>query len=144
MSLDSLNIVLQMGAFGGAFLYFVYKIVEGHSSIDMSLEMKPHRRSVPGADVDHLSIDLRLTRGQHGMLEIQDISLRITALDSTEDVDQAIRLGPGEATHFATSTTVPSGCPVFLDVVVAGRRLRSFLDSQWRATCTSLPLARGD
>lgn len=173
MTLETASNLAQIAAFVGAFVYFTFKVIEGQTSINMSLDIDIDRRRSPTTGQDYLGITLTLSKGVHGMLVIHRVEARVTSLihehefdtvcafDSTrriaietdttkllqhvdwksEDSDvPCVRIGNNETIPFSAFVVVPSQLPVAVNVVVAGRRFRSPMRAQWRASAVSMPI----
>ena len=55
-----------------------------------------------------------------------------------------LRLTPGEKSHFSCYIAIPTNVPCTVEVIVLGKKPKSWLVGQWRASTTSLPIKHTD
>jgi hypothetical protein len=134
--------------------YFGYKVATGYLYTNLSVELTQRRQTSVNEGNDHIVVTMKISKGDRGTIEIDDIKLRFTsplfdtivavednrrlfwensageppryAIDFSQfnDVAPVLRLTPGESTQFEANTEVPSGETVRIELAILGQSLR--------------------
>ncbi len=166
MDVGTFNTSAQAVALSGAFVYFLYKLVNGVYLYTLVLNIRYERRLArPGSD--YLLISVSTKAGAISTVELHDIQARVSySVDGANkkhivrfegierpghqkrdhrfaivwDGIRPLRIRQGEEPTFSALLEVPSSAACFVEVSVIGKRaFVGLLPGKWKATAHVLP-----
>lgn len=165
--LTKLKLYLEVVAYFLGALFLFVQLFYGQFNAGMEVAVELERAPVAdNSDQDNMVVLLKFKRGDIGRLEIKDVVLELSNMDTpnskpmfieiprkvlaerhesngkiTDTLSSAgISLPPGDATQIAYLAKVQKNAPIHVDATILAKRTGVWLDySQWRASAVSLP-----
>ena len=83
MDFDTAKSIIEVVALLSATLFFLYKVLEGRTCVNMSVDVESRRWSSDDPTINLLRIEVILTKGDQGMLALYDVCARVTSMDES-------------------------------------------------------------
>lgn len=129
--------------------FLAWKVWTGYMLINLSIELTTSRFPSPEEGKDYLLLRLALTKGDRAKLSLRKVVFRIKPTKgqsievslghkelSVGSNGRALRLTPGEATHFERWSIISAREPY---LVIAELQGKAAIHGPWRATSVTLP-----